>query len=1228
MNTPSAREEQLRQLLEQRILVLDGATGTAFQKLGLVEEDFRGERLADHGKDLRGNYDILCLTRPDLVENLHDEYLEVGADILETNTFTATSIAQADYGVEHLVYEINRAGAEIARRAADRATQKTPDRPRFVAGSIGPTNRCLSISPDVNDPGMRNSSFDEMREAYVEAARGLLDGGVDLFLVETIFDTLNGKAALFALEEVMDTAGVRLPIIVSGTITDRSGRTLSGQVAEAFWISVSHSMPLAVGLNCALGAKDLRPHLQELSRKADTFISAHPNAGLPNEMGEYDETPEEMAATLREFAESGLVNLVGGCCGTTPEHIRAIVEAVAGLPPRVVPEQEPTCRLSGLEPLVVTPESNFINVGERTNVTGSARFARLIREEKYEEALHVARHQVENGAQIIDVNMDEGMLDSERAMELFLRLISSEPDICRVPIMIDSSKWSVLEQGLKNVQGKSVVNSISLKEGEEEFIRQARLIRRYGAAVIVMAFDERGQADTLARKVEICARSYGILTGTVGFPPQDIIFDPNIFAIATGIDEHANYAVDFIDACRRIKEELPRALISGGVSNVSFSFRGNNPVREAMHTVFLYHAIQAGMDMGIVNAGQLSVYEEIEPGLRDVIEDVILNRRADATEQLLEIADSVKGEAARAAENPKWREGSVQERITHAMVKGIDDFIVEDTEEARLEYARPIQVIEGPLMDGMNVVGELFGSGKMFLPQVVKSARVMKKAVAHLVPFIEEGQDQGKSRKKGRILMATVKGDVHDIGKNIVGVVLQCNNFEVIDLGVMVPCARILEVAREEQVDMIGLSGLITPSLDEMRFVAAEMEREGVQIPLLIGGATTSRIHTAVKIEQNYSGCSVHVRDASAAASVASSLTSSEDGTRDAFIGGVRAEYEDLRQRHRSAKNRPKRLSLEQARRSRLEIDWAANPPITPKTLGLNVFEDYDLAAIANEIDWTPFFHAWEMKGVYPGILDDKRVGEEARKLLADARLMLDRIIKGDWLRARGVIGLFPANSTEDDDIEIYTDESREEILTVIHSLRQQTVKPAGQPNYALSDFIAPKSSGLADYMGGFALTAGIGIDEVVRRFEKENDDFSIIMVKILADRLAEAFAEHLHSRVRREFWGFENGGGAETSGIQGIRPAPGYPACPDHSEKAILFDLLGAASNASMELTESFAMLPTAAVTGYYFAHPASTYFGLGKIDRDQTADYARRKGCDIEVVEKWLAPVIDYDV
>ncbi|MBK6940051.1 MAG: methionine synthase [Planctomycetes bacterium] len=1233
MTEREARQRAFFEALERRILILDGAMGTMIQAYGLQEADFRGPRFVEHTKDLKGDNDLLSLTRPDVIRAIHREYLEAGADIIETNTFNSTSISQADYGLEHVCFELNRAGAEIARKEADAMTAKTPDRPRFVAGILGPTNRTATISPDVNNPGFRNVSFDDLRVAYVEEALGLIEGGADVLMVETIFDTLNAKAALFAIEEAFDRVGFRLPILISGTITDASGRTLTGQTAEAFWTSVKHARPVSIGLNCALGAKELRPYLQELARIADVRVSAHPNAGLPNAFGGYDETPASMAAILREFARAGMLNIIGGCCGTTPAHIAAIAKAVADIAPRVPAQPAPTLRLSGLEPLEFRPETNFVNIGERTNVTGSAKFAELIRAEKYDEALDVARQQVDNGAQMIDVNMDEGMLDSEAAMERFLRLIASEPDISKVPVVIDSSKWTVIERGLKNCQGKGIVNSISLKEGEAEFLRQARLVRRYGFAVIVMAFDENGQADTVERKVSICKRSYDLLTKVVGIPPEDIVFDPNIFAIATGIEEHDGYGVAFIEATRRIKAELPYARISGGVSNISFSFRGNNPVREAIHSVFLYHAVKNGMDMGIVNAGQLALYSDLAPSLRERVEDVVLARRKDATERLLEVADSLKGRAKEKVQDQAWRQGTVEERITHALVHGIDQYVDVDTEEARAKYGRPIQVIEGPLMAGMNVVGDLFGSGRMFLPQVVKSARVMKKSVAYLLPFLEQEKLAGTSyQAKGKVVMATVKGDVHDIGKNIVGVVLQCNNYEVIDLGVMVPCARILEEARKHKADVIGLSGLITPSLDEMRHVAAEMEREGFRIPLLIGGATTSRIHTAVKIEPNYRGPVVHVVDASRAVGVVTNLLAEDPASREQFAKGVRGEYEVLRAHHAQGRGAQKRIPITEARKRRLATDWSKHHPPQPAFTGLKVFEDYDLNVLVERIDWTPFFHAWELKGSYPKILDDAKVGEQARSLFKDAQDMLKRIVTERSLRAKAVIGLFPAASTDDDDIEVYTDDSRREVLTVIHSLRQQFEKSDGQPNFALSDFIAPRSAKTKDHIGAFAVTCGIGLDDLVRKFEADNDDYSVILVKALADRLAEAFAEHLHERVRREFWGFAEGEALTNQELiqkryQGIRPAPGYPACPDHSEKVILFELLGAPKHVNIQLTESFAMLPTAAVCGYYFSHPDSTYFGLGKIDKDQVEDYARRRGVDLETVERWLAPVLAYD-
>jgi 5-methyltetrahydrofolate--homocysteine methyltransferase len=1236
--TRDSRLAELEPLLARRILVLDGAMGTMIQSYGLGEQDYRGDRFATWARDLKGNNDLLSLTQPSIIRAIHSAYLEAGADILETNSFNSTAVSMADYGMEDLVYELNLASARIAREVADEFERRAPDVPRYVAGVLGPTNRTASLSPDVNDPGFRNIRFDELVTAYGEAIRGLLDGGADLLLVETIFDTLNAKAALFAIDAHFASAGFRVPIMISGTITDASGRTLSGQTTEAFWNSVAHGRPLSVGLNCALGAKALRQYVQELSRVSPTFVSTHPNAGLPNEFGQYDESPEYMAGILREFAESGLVNLVGGCCGTTPAHIKAIAEAVAGLPPRIPVSHPPgghppRLRLSGLEPLAIGPESIFVNVGERTNVTGSRKFAKLILAGEYEAGLEIARQQVESGAQMLDVNMDEGMLDSQEAMTTFLQLIAAEPDISRVPVVIDSSKWSVIEAGLKCVQGKGVVNSISLKEGEEAFVRQATLVRRYGAAVIVMAFDEQGQADTAERKVEICHRAYRILTEQVGFPPEDIIFDPNIFAIATGIEEHNNYAVDYIQATRRIKESLPHVLVSGGVSNVSFAFRGNDPVREAIHSVFLYHAIEAGMDMGIVNAGQLLIYSDIPPDLLERVEDVVLNRRPDATDRLLEVADSVRGQVAAQATDLAWRNAPVAERLAHALVEGIADYVVEDTEEARHQAERPIHVIEGPLMDGMNIVGDLFGSGKMFLPQVVKSARVMKRAVAHLIPYIEAEKlasgDESEAKSNGRVLLATVKGDVHDIGKNIVGVVLQCNNYEVIDLGVMVPCARILETARKEQVDIIGLSGLITPSLEEMSFVAGEMQREGFTIPLLIGGATTSRVHTAVKIEPNYKGPTVHVIDASRAVGVAGNLRS--DTLRPEYVAGIHAEYQDVRTQRGSRKAEERHQSIGDARKNRLAVDWQAQAPPKPCFLGVRTLDDYPLEELVPLIDWTPFFQTWELAGHYPAILTDPLVGQAASSLFRDARELLDRIVRERLLTARGVFGFFPANSVGDD-IELYADTARGERKTTIRTIRQQMVKPPGRPNLALADFVAPRETGVADYIGAFAVTAGVGIESMVKGFEAAHDDYNAILTKALADRLAEAFAELLHQRVRREFWGYAPDEALDNEGLikeryQGIRPAPGYPACPDHTEKRILFDLLRAEEDAGITLTESFAMLPAASVSGYYFSHSQSQYFGVGKIERDQVEDYARRKGMDVAAVERWLSPNLNYE-
>ena len=1216
--------------LAQRILILDGAMGTMIQGYGLEEADYRGERFVNHPCDLKGNNDLLAITQPHILREIHTAYLEAGADILETNSFNATAIAQADYQLESIVYELNVAAARVAREAADAVTATNPARPRFVAGVLGPTNRTASISPDVNNPGFRNVTFDGLVEAYSEAIAGLVDGGADLLLVETVFDTLNAKAALFALDQYFDQQGVRLPVMISGTITDASGRTLSGQTAEAFWNALRHIRPLSFGFNCALGASELRQYIEELSGLADCYISAHPNAGLPNEFGGYDETAEEMADEIAEWARSGLLNIVGGCCGTSPDHIRAIAAAVDGITPRSRPEVEVQCRLCGLEPLNISDTSLFVNVGERTNVTGSARFKRLIIEGDYETALDVARQQVDNGAQIIDVNMDEGMLDGVQAMQTFLNLIASEPDISRVPVMIDSSKWPVIEAGLKCVQGKAVVNSISLKEGEAAFVNQAQLVRRYGAAVIVMAFDEVGQADTQARKVEICSRAYKILVEQLGFPAEDIIFDPNIFAVATGIEEHNNYAVDFIEATREIKQALPHAMVSGGVSNVSFSFRGNEPVREAIHSVFLYHAVAAGMDMGIVNAGQLAVYDELPEELREKVEDVILNRRDDATERLLDIAEQYRGDGTSSGrvEDLSWREQTVAKRLEHALVKGIDQYVEEDTEAARLQFDQPIEVIEGPLMAGMNVVGDLFGAGKMFLPQVVKSARVMKKAVAHLMPYIEASKQAGASSSQGKILMATVKGDVHDIGKNIVGVVLQCNNFEVVDLGVMVPAARILEVAAQEQVDIIGLSGLITPSLDEMVHISREMKRLGLTMPVMVGGATTSKAHTAVKIEPVCDHPVVWVKDASRAVGVAQSLIS--DNKRDSFIAALRQEYGQVRERHADRRNQDKWLTLEQARANRVVVDWKNSAIQTPANPGVHVLDDYPLAELVDYIDWTPFFHTWELKGSYPRIFEDAEKGVEARRLFDDAQEMLGTIIREQWLKARVVYGLFPANSVMDD-IEVYEDDSRTAVQTTLHHLRQQQQRPDGKPNQCLSDFIASSDSGVADYIGAFAVTAGLGIDAHVTAFEQAHDDYRSIMLKALADRLAEALAERMHERVRKEFWGYAQDESLARDelireGYQGIRPAAGYPACPDHTEKALLWQLLDAA-HSGITLTESYAMTPAASVSGWYFANPEARYFAVGKVNRDQVEDYARRKGMTLAEAERWLAPNLGYE-
>ena len=1220
---PTTRIEELKDRLHQRIVVLDGAMGTMIQKRNLSEADFRGERFAAHPCDLKGNNDLLVLTQPELIGSIHREYLEAGADMIETNTFNSTAISMADYQMEHLAYELNVAGAAVARKAADAVMNQDPSRPRFVAGVMGPTNRTASMSPDVNNPAFRAVTFEQLRQAYVEQVRGLVEGGSDLLLVETIFDTLNAKAAFFAIDQYRQEQGLSIPVMASVTITDQSGRTLSGQTIEAFWHSIADADPFSVGINCALGAKQMRPYIEELSKLTPAYISCHPNAGLPNAFGGFDETPELMAADLREFAGNGWLNIVGGCCGSTPEHIAVIAGAVRDLPPHTVIEPDHVTRLSGLEPLTIRPELNFVNVGERTNVTGSPKFSRLIREDRFEEALAVARQQVEGGAQLIDVNMDEALLDSENVMVRFLNLIASEPDICRVPIMIDSSKWSVIEAGLQCVQGKGVVNSISLKEGEETFKEQARLVKRYGAAVVVMAFDETGQADTIDRKVGICTRAYRILTEDVAFPPQDIIFDPNILTVATGIEEHNDYAVNFIEAVRQIKATLPHCKTSGGVSNISFSFRGNNVVREAMHAAFLYHAIRAGLDMAIVNAGQLGVYEEIPKDLLELVEDVLLNRRPDATERLVDFAETVKQEGKAAVKADAWREGSVEARLSHALVKGIVEYIDEDVEEARQQYNRPLKIIEGPLMDGMNVVGELFGAGKMFLPQVVKSARVMKKAVAYLLPFMEKEKEASGSTSQGKVLMATVKGDVHDIGKNIVGVVLGCNNYEVIDLGVMVPCDKILSKAREEQVDMIGLSGLITPSLEEMAYNAKEMARQGFDVPLLIGGATTSKAHTAVKIAPGYLEPVVHVTDASLAVNVVRQLLSKDE--KPGFVEKVRQQQQQAREAYESKKTLKKLLPLEEARNRRIPIDWQTSERPTPSFLGTRVIADQPLHDLVPVIDWSPFFHTWELKGKYPTIFEDPVVGAKAKDLFDDARELLKEILDSRLLTARAVYGLFPANSVGDD-IEVYKDESRSEVLATFHALRQQLEKTEGDANYALADFIAPKSTGLPDYLGGFAVTTGIGLDALCGRFEKDHDDYNAIMAKALADRLAEAYAEWLHREVRKA-WGYgkEENFSAEDlirERYRGIRPAPGYPACPDHTEKRILFDLLEAERHTGIHLTETFAMVPAASVSGLYFAHPQAKYFAVGKIDHDQVKDYAARKQMDVPTVERWLSP------
>jgi 5-methyltetrahydrofolate--homocysteine methyltransferase len=1201
--------------------------GTMIQRHTLTEADFRGERFADHPVDLKGNNDLLCLTRPDIIRSIHLEYLQAGADIIETNTFSSTSIAQADYELQDVVYELNLEAARLAREAADEVSAADPERPRFVAGAIGPTNRTASLSPDVNNPGYRAVTFDQLAESYAEQVRGLVDGGCDLLLVETIFDTLNAKAAVYAVRTVLEEKGLDLPLMISGTITDASGRTLSGQTPEAFYISLEHGNPFSVGLNCALGARDMRPHLEVLSRLASCLVSAYPNAGLPNAFGGYDESPREMGEQIEDFCASGFVNIIGGCCGTTPDHIREFARIAALYPPRVPADYSAYTRLSGLEPLVITPQTNFVNVGERTNVTGSRAFARMIRAGEYDEALSVARHQVEGGAQIVDVNMDEAMLDSVDAMTRFLNLMASEPDIARLPIMVDSSRWTVLEAGLKCLQGKGVVNSISLKEGEAEFLRQARQVRRLGAAVVVMAFDEDGQADTVERRVSICRRCYHLLTEQAGFAPHDIIFDPNIFAVATGIEAHDRYALDYIEATRQIKQLLPGVKVSGGVSNVSFSFRGNNAVREAMHTVFLYHAIHAGMDMGIVNAGMMEVYDSIPKDMLEHIEDVILARRPDATERLLRFAETVSSKGREVVRDESWREAPVQERLRYALMQGMTDYIEADTEEARLQYDSPLEVIEGPLMDGMGVVGDLFGAGKMFLPQVVKSARVMKRAVAYLTPFIEAGKAKGSA--KGRILLATVKGDVHDIGKNIVGVVLGCNNYEIIDLGVMVPAERILEEARKHDVDLIGLSGLITPSLDEMVHVAAEMERQGFRVPLLIGGATTSRLHTAVKIAPSYREPVVHVLDASRAVTVAGSLKG-QPAERQRFLAELEEDYQRFRDRHAAKQDQDRSISLAEARRNAADLHSNGYAPPAPLRPGLHEWQHVGAAELRPYIDWTPFFQTWELAGRYPALLSDPVVGEQAQQLFADAQAMLDQMIREQWLQPRAVFGLFPANR-RGDDILVWTDESRHQVKAVLHHIRQQNRKAQGESNRSLADFVAPE--GIPDWIGAFAVTSGHGLEPRVAAFEAEHDDYSSILAKALADRLAEAYAEYLHAAVRREWWGYASDEALDNEALisekyRGIRPAPGYPACPDHTEKATLWSLLEVEERAGISLTDSYAMHPASSVSGWYFSHPESRYFGVGKIGRDQVEDLARRKGMPIEAVERWLGPVLNYGV
>jgi 5-methyltetrahydrofolate--homocysteine methyltransferase len=1215
--------------LEKRILVIDGAMGTMIQRYKLQEADYRGERFIDFHKDLKGNNDLLSITQPDIIKTIHKSYLEAGADIIETNTFNANAISMADYDMQNLVYELNLDSARIARNAVDEIEKQDPSKPRFVAGAIGPTNRTASMSPDVNDPGYRAVSFDELVDAYYEQVKGLADGGVDLILVETVFDTLNCKAALFAIESFAEDTGKRFPVMVSGTITDASGRTLSGQTVEAFLNSISHVDLLSVGLNCALGASDMRPYIEELAQKAPFFVSAYPNAGLPNQFGEYDETPNEMCVFIQDFIQSGFVNIVGGCCGTTPDHIQHIAEAAKKGQSRKRPVVDPYLRLSGLEAVTFRPDSNFMNIGERTNITGSRKFAKLIIAEDYEAALAVARDQVEGGAQVIDVNMDEGMIDSEKAMVKFLNLMAAEPDIAKLPVMIDSSKWHVIDAGLKCLQGKGIVNSISLKEGEEAFIAQAKKIKKYGAAMIVMAFDEQGQADNYERRIEICERAYKILVEKVKFPPQDIIFDPNIFPVATGMDEHKLNALDFFNATKWIKENLHLAKISGGVSNVSFSFRGNDHVREAIHSAFLFHAIRSGMDMGIVNPGMLQIYDDIPKDLLELVEDVLLNRTEDATERLISFAETVKGDSKKMEKDLAWRDLPLQDRLTHSLVKGVVDYIETDIEEARLNYPKALHVIEGPLMEGMNVVGELFGSGKMFLPQVVKSARVMKKAVAYLLPYLEAEKQKGDTSKAARILLATVKGDVHDIGKNIVGVVLACNNYDIIDLGVMVSCEKILEAARKENVDIIGLSGLITPSLDEMVHVAKEMERQGFTIPLLIGGATTSKVHTAVKIAPCYSHPVVHVNDASRSVTVAGSLMSK--GQKEDYMSNILEEQQRLRDLHSKASGQEKFIPLTQARINKLKVDWENVQVYKPAFLGNRAFNNYPLQEIAEFIDWTPFFHTWELKGSYPKILEDPNRGEEARKLFNDAQDMLQKIIEENWLTANAVVGFYPANANETDDILVYADEDRKEIKTVLHALRQQTQKPQGHFNLCLSDFVAPTDSGKTDYIGGFAVTAGVGIEKWIEKFEKDHDDYSSIMIKALADRLAEAFAELMHMKVRKEFWGYAHAEKLSKEDLiketyQGIRPAQGYPACPDHTVKLNQFDLFEVEKHTGIYLTDSMAMYPASSVSGTYFSHPFSQYFALGKIAKDQVQEYAKRKNKPIEEVERWLSPNLAY--